>query len=90
VLINDALVALVGRPTFVAMRPTGILLKCSNQLSVLKMGIGRKDGQVRPYKWQPMFADLVATDWMVFSPEQLQEMRANSRAQANQVDSTDE
>jgi hypothetical protein len=90
VLINDALVALVGRPTYVAMRPTGILLKCSNQLSVLKLGVGRKDGVARPYKWQPMFADLVATDWMVFSPEQLQEMRAKARAQAEQEGPHDE
>jgi hypothetical protein len=76
VLINDALTALVGRPTFVAMRPTGIMLVCTNQLSIQKIG---KSG---PYKWQPMFADLVATDWMVFSPEQMREMRAAAAAQA--------
>jgi hypothetical protein len=76
VLLNDALTGLVGKPTFVAMRPTGIMLCLSNQLSVLRMG---KSG---PYKWVPMFSDLVSTDWQVFSPEQMLEMRERARAVA--------
>lgn len=83
-LINDALTALVGRPTYVAVRPTGIMLVCTNQLSIQKIG---KSG---PYKWQPMFADLVATDWRVFSPEEMKAMRDAAAEQARVENSGDD
>lgn len=73
-LLNDALTALVGKPTYVAMRPTGIMLILSDRQAILKIGVSG------PYSWMPKFSDVVSTDWRVFSPEQMAEMHHAKQA----------
>lgn len=68
--LPEVLRALAGLPQHVAMRPSGIMIVMNDRQAIFKIG---RNG---PHHWGPKFGDLVALDWMPFSPEQMAQMRA--------------
>jgi hypothetical protein len=66
--IGDAVRALAGSPTWIAVRPTGIMLTMTDHQAL------RHLGRRGPHKWVPKFSDLVALDWQVLTQEQMAEM----------------
>lgn len=67
---------MIGQPTFVAMRPSGIMITMNTRLKIIRIG---RHG---PCVWAPTLSDLAALDWQVFSPEQMQQLAAQARQAA--------
>jgi hypothetical protein len=68
--LPEVLRAITGLPNHVAMRPSGIMIVMNERQHIFK--IGRRG----PHGWQAKYGDIVALDWMPFSPEQMAQMRA--------------
>jgi hypothetical protein len=74
--IEQAVGGLIGAPTYVAMRPRGVMIQVTDGNRVLDIRTAKKRS------FQPVVTDILANDWEVFSPAQLKKLLGRQGGQA--------